>query len=318
MNLKEAIATKLSTLPAQEVQKAFKDLSHAYRNHEFHRILGDNNVIFLAYIAGRMPATLAVVERILSEYRELGGHEPKTLLDIGAGPGTASFAALEHFDDLKHITLIEKETRFRTIAIELARLTQTEALVNATWQMQDAASLDTLCQSDLVIASYSLGEMERSKALALASKAFEASTHALIVVEPGTPKGFELVRAIRDDLIAKGAHVAAPCSHAKSCPMHGSDFCHFAHRVERSSHHRDAKSASLPYEDEKYAYVILTKEVLTPFESRIVRRPMRGTGHVTLDLCTDAGIARRVIARSNKDAYKRAKKVEWGDRWNTL
>ena len=31
-------------------------------------------------------------------------------------------------------------------------------------------------------------------------------------------------------------------------------------------------------------------------------------------LCTPEGIASRVIARRDRDAYKRARKLKWGDR----
>ena len=76
-----------------------------------------------------------------------------------------------------------------------------------------------------------LGEMSAGVALRL----WQAARIALVIVEPGTPKGFALIRAIRDELLVAGAPIAAPCPGPVPCPMAGADWCHFAARVERSS-----------------------------------------------------------------------------------
>src|SRR5258708_21955953 len=98
--------------------------------------------------------------------------------------------------------------------------------------------------------AYSLGESDDASLL---RAAWYASRKALIVIEPGTVAGFECVRKVRDQLIALGAHIAAPCPHANPCPMTGNDWCHFAARVERSSMHRRLKGGDLGHEDEKFS-----------------------------------------------------------------
>ena len=47
-----------------------------------------------------------------------------------------------------------------------------------------------------------------------------------------------------------------------------------------------------------------------------MRHPGKHSGHVQLVLCTAEGkIENRTVTRSSKDAYKRARKAEWGDVW---
>jgi len=50
---------------------------------------------------------------------------------------------------------------------------------------------------------------------------------------------------------------------------------------------------------------------------RIVNRPLKARGHITLDLCTPVGsIERWVVPKSfSKQAYRDARKVGWGDLW---
>lgn len=312
--LKFAIAEKMLKLPKHKAMNASSALSTAYRTHNAASVTGsDSNSLFLAYIAARFPATFAVVKRVLQEYLDLQGEPPESLLDIGAGPATASFAALDLFDSLNQITLLEKETSFQTLALELAKEAKIPQVLSANWILGDVSKAKEFKKTDLAIASYSLGEMSLENAKQVAQNAFACTKQGLIIIEPGTPKGFAFVREIRDHLKALGAFVAAPCSHQMACPMVSPDFCHFSERLVREKFHREAKNATLPYEDEKFSYVILTKTSLKPYFGRLIKRPIKGSGHVTLDICHEGKITRQVVARSNKEKYKSSRKAEWGD-----
>jgi ribosomal protein RSM22 (predicted rRNA methylase) len=315
MSLHLAIAETLQSESLRNTQAAFQTLSKAYRSRDAASVSGEGaRALFLSYLATRMPATFAVVSRVLQEYVELGLEKPKSFLDIGAGPGTAAFAALDFFA-LETITCIEKETGFRDLARKLAAIAEAQPILDARWLMDDVQKIKQLPSADLVIASYSLGEMSNEGAVELAKRAYASAKLALVVIEPGTPQGSGLIRIIRENLLAIGAQVVAPCPHQMACPMTGMDFCHFSQRLLREKFHRDAKKASLPYEDEKYAYAIFAKEAPPHSWGRIIKRPMKGTGHVTLDKCLDGRIEREVVAKSNKEFYKASRKASWGDRW---
>lgn len=98
--------------------------------------------------------------------------------------------------------------------------------------------------------------------------------------------------------------------------MHAAgDWCHFSARLERTGEHRRMKQASLGYEDEKFSYVVATREDEQPAEARVVRHPMRYSGYTQLMLCGHEGLERVTVTRSQKELYRRAKKTEWGDAW---
>src|SRR4029453_11187949 len=109
-------------------------------------------------------------------------------------------------------------------------------------------------------------------------------------VEPGTPAGYARIIALRERLIALGAHVAAPCPHDGECPLVAPDWCHFTQRLPRSQAHRQIKAAELAFEDEKFAYVALTRAAVARRPARVLAQPEVGKVEVTAKLCTPGGL----------------------------
>ena len=95
--------------------------------------------------------------------------------------------------------------------------------------------------------------------------------------------------------------------------MQGSDWCHFSERIERSSLHRGAKLGTLGYEDEKFSYLVVAKSPAVSSQMRILRPPMKRSGHISLHVCTSEGIKIQTISRKDKEKYVLAKKLDWGD-----
>ena len=72
----------------------------------------------LAYALARMPATYAAVTASLNALNEIRpDFAPNSLLDIGAGPGTATWAAAEAFPSLRNFTLLDANDALRTLAV---------------------------------------------------------------------------------------------------------------------------------------------------------------------------------------------------------
>src|ERR1700754_4561972 len=68
----------------------------------------------LAYALARMPATYAAVAACLTALAEARPEfAPESLLDIGAGPGTATWAAAEAFASLGQFTLVDANAALR-------------------------------------------------------------------------------------------------------------------------------------------------------------------------------------------------------------
>jgi ribosomal protein RSM22 (predicted rRNA methylase) len=227
------------------------------------------------------------------------------------------FAASEEFASLQHATLVETDAEWIALGTRLTSEPRLLGTLKVQWSKQDLRSGLSCETHDLVVISYTLGELPQAAAEAVLNKALKCARKFLVAIEPGTRRGFAAINAARSAMIANAASILAPCPHHFMCPMAiAGDWCHFAQRMERTSQHRQLKGGDLGYEDEKFSYVVAAKTPVPPVGSRIVRHPGKHSGHVQLALCTPQGqIGNRTITRSSKEAYKRARKAEWGDTW---
>jgi ribosomal protein RSM22 (predicted rRNA methylase) len=114
-------------------------------------------------------------------------------------------------------------------------------------------------------------------------------------------------------LIARGAHVAAPCPHDSDCPLTPPDWCHFAQRLARSRAHKEIKGAELPFEDEKFAYIVLTRAPAQPGRARVLAPPAMNKVEISAKLCTADGLVVAKVPRRDKKAYAQARRWRWGD-----
>ena len=310
--LSDAIARQIETIPPSELARSAADLSATYRHvqRSFPRL---DPLHRAAYLVTRLPATYAVILRV---FQEIKARVPdigvETMLDLGAGPGTAMWAAAQMFPDLRRVVLVERDEAWITLGKKLAAETRVDAIRSADWQQGSAAG-PLPSGIDVVTMSYVVSELSAADKIASVRAAWERTGSFLLIAEPGTPAGFENIREIRRKLIATGAHVVAPCPHTNECPMAGGNWCHFAERLPRSAAHRVAKSAELGYEDEKYSYVVFSRTPVQLPDARIVRHPRKHSGHVEVELCTPEGLKRETISRKHRDRYRDARKAEWGD-----
>jgi ribosomal protein RSM22 (predicted rRNA methylase) len=117
----------------------------------------------------------------------------------------------------------------------------------------------------------------------------------------------------RAQLIGASAHVIAPCPHDRACPLVAPDWCHFSQRLQRSRAHKQLKSAELPYEDEKFIYVVVSRAPAPARPARVLAQPITTKIAVTAKLCTHAGAVATVAPRRDKAAYATFRKLDWGN-----
>jgi ribosomal protein RSM22 (predicted rRNA methylase) len=307
--LTQAIESALENSKKKHLNVASQDLTKQYREEKKHF---KNDQQRLAYLAVRMPATFAAVSSVLNEVRTRAPQmQFDSLIDIGSGPGTVFWATQEHYPLIKDVTLIEKDPDLVEIGKQLA---QHSAFTSPKWLVKDIQNLSEDFSADLITLSYVLNELSLENSLTLIEKLWKGTKKTLVVIEPGTPRGFSYIRAIRQRLIELGAHLVAPCPHYKQCPMVQNDWCHFSVRLERSASHRQIKDVSLSYEDEKYSYVVASRESVQLPHARVLRHPQKRSGHVNLVLCQEDGTeAKKTFSRKQGELYQIAKKLEWGD-----
>ena len=284
------------------LEPIFLELSQAYR--EGRGISPATSDTVTAYLATRMPATYAAAHAALGELRKRLGSTPvASVLDAGAGTGAASLAALDWFGPFQ-ITLVEREPAMAEVARQV--------LPEAEIRQEDFIRIREFPPHDLVIASYALGETPRPEVV---SRLWQAARIALVVIEPGTPRGFSLISNIRSTLLSAGAHMIAPCPGEGPCPLAVPDWCHFGARVERTSLHRRLKQAERNYEDEKFSYIALGREAVVTADSRIICRPTQQPGLVILETCTPGGVATVRATKRNAAAFRAARRAAWGSEW---
>jgi len=309
--ISRAIEDEISGLPRTAVRQAADALSRAYRGQTAIR-QSLSPADRAAYLAVRFPSTFAAAGKVWRDVARLApAGAIRSVLDVGAGPGTASLAAHEILQSGTRYTCLERDRGWRETAERLAHACGLDAQFRH-------GTIGPTDRHDAVIACYALGELGPHERAGAIDALWNAAAAALIVVEPGTPRGFETVRDARAKIVAAGGHAVAPCGHDAPCPMSVADWCHSPVRVARSSIHRAAKQASLAFEDEKFSYVVLTRTPVADQPARIVRKPMRGKGHVHLDLCVPSGLERLTVARSDGALYRAARDASWGGVWPPL
>lgn len=313
--LRQAIDHLLDGMPLSQLQQAAKTLSDRYRAElRDGRLHMAEDLAVKAYLAARMPATYAAVRAsldILSETRP--DLSPATLLDIGAGPGTMLWAAADLWPGLERATLLEASGPARKVGEILA--SRGGLSVDATWLSGDA-TLETvsLPVADLVSVAYVLDEIAPASRPKLIDRLWAIATDTLIVIEPGTPAGWQRILEVRSQLIEAGAHIASPCPHQKPCPLSTPDWCHFSRRVARSRLHRLTKEAEVPWEDEKFIFVAASRIPATSPQPRVLAPPKAGSGKVKLKLCQpDGAVAERLFTKRDGALFKAARRTDWGE-----
>jgi ribosomal protein RSM22 (predicted rRNA methylase) len=310
--LREALARQSEGLSRSDLADRATAISEAYRSGGTSRPIADERDA-LAYALVRMPATFAAVSASIAALHEARPEfAPMSMIDAGAGPGTATWAAVSAYPSLSDFTLLDANAALTDLAKTL--VTPDERLAEAGFRLGDVRQLLTNAPvSDLVVAGYLIGELDERAQADLADLMWERTRDTLLVVEPGTPAGYERIIALRARLIAKGAHVLAPCPHDAACPLVAPDWCHFAQRLPRSRDHMLLKDADVPFEDEKFSYVALSRTPVENRDSRVLAPPHASKAAIDAKLCTKAGVVQASVPRRDKTAYAKARRWRWGD-----
>ena len=299
-----AIAALLEGVSRKELGARAARLSATYRAGGTSAAIADE-ADALAYLVTRLPATYAAIHAVMARILEIvPDFKPVSFLDIGAGPGTAAWAARDIWPSLGAIHLLEPNGAFRRLA---ARLMPDAEII--------AGDLKTKTSpAGLVMASYVLAELPAAEAARSAEKLWAAAEQMLVLIEPGTPQGFARIRAARAALVAADGHVVAPCTHDKDCPLAGDDWCHFSERLARSRDHKIVKGADAPFEDERYSYVVVSRAPVDHAgRARIIKPVLEAKPGLTLPLCEAAGLRNALVARRDKEAFRAARRKHWGD-----
>lgn len=158
--------------------------------------------------------------RVAEEGLRLGFfNDLETILDFGAGPGTASWALRDSMDTA---SLSFPFTHW----IDTAQIPHWFDLFQTGKSSQGTNAEDFLGKnvkgSKLGVFSYSLTELEQIPS-------WWSQLEALMILEPSTQEDGRRLQTLRTTLIQKGFSIWAPCTHEKECPLllnSKKDWCH--------------------------------------------------------------------------------------------
>jgi ribosomal protein RSM22 (predicted rRNA methylase) len=313
--LRAALEAMTEGRSTRDLAERAQAISAAYRSGAPSSQIIRTEADALAYALTRMPATYAAVRAALEALAERApDFAPETLTDVGCGPGTASWAAFDAFPDLTEARLVDHSRPLLDLAISLMDETSVAARVESTLAPLASAALPPAA---MVLAAYVLTELSEAIAVEASQRLWTATEGVLVIVEPGTPAGWARLMAIRPILIDMGGKVLAPCPHHEACPVIAPDWCHFSQRLPRSRAHRLLKDADAPFEDEKYAYLVVARPGVAALPSRAARvlaAPVEDKAAVSLKLCEPSGaLELRRIAKRDKESYRAIRRAGWGD-----
>ena len=315
IRIAEKIEALVDGVPGKALAERAERISEGFRASRPSSEVIRNETDAVVYALMRMPATAAAVEAVLDAFGErVPDFSPRTILDAGAGPGTAGLIMAEIWPDAAPV-LCDSHPDFLKLAQRLLAETAPALADKAAVIAADIARPATaLPEADLVIASYSLTELDDAAYQQAALRLWAAAKGALVIIEPGRPRDYHRLMAFRQQAIGQGARIAAPCPHAEACPLAGEDWCHFSVRLPRSRAHLRLKGGALGYEDEKFSYLVLVRPDIdmTPPLPRILSMPDVMKHEIRLKLCeTDGTVGSRGFGRRHPE-FSRIRRARWG------
>jgi ribosomal protein RSM22 (predicted rRNA methylase) len=250
------------------------------------------------YEAEIAPRTRLALAKILNEVGpgpRLG--RPMRVLDLGAGTGAAGAAVRAFYgerDVMVEIVSVDRVAAPNVVPADLA-----EADVPA----------GVFGRFDLVVAAHVLNELfvDRAPAARIAARARKVRAWCtqllddsgeqpgtLILLEPALRETSRMLLEVRDQLVAAGHHVVAPCFWSGPCPalVRERDWCH-------DTVPAGADRAAHPRVD--FSYLVLRNQGETasdPTVFRVVSDPMLEKGRLRLYGCGPSG--RQALVRLSR------------------
>jgi len=284
-----------------------------------------------AYRAYFLPSNLPKIHKPLQELslhpRELFSKAKLRILDIGAGPGTASLGALTFFSQQE---LKKPQLEFTAVDQVAGNLKIAEALFSfhgTTHQLEaslrtvrsDIKGLENFVhgQFDVIILSNVMNELnareenrteKRVSILNTILKRCLADDGSLIIIEPALRETSREMLEVRDGMLEHGFYVYSPCLFGGKCPAlaNPKDWCHEDIPWDPPAFVKEIdKLTGLRKDSLKFSYLVLRKDGLTlkdvSFENsfRVVSEPLVSKGKREFYVCGAAG--RRLVTRLDKD-----------------
>nr|CCA19192.1 conserved hypothetical protein [Albugo laibachii Nc14] len=295
----------------------------------------------LAYLAYEIDANYATLYNAFRQLRNKDqDFQPSTMIDFGAGPGTASWVAKEFFNDsIQKYQIVEPSQAMTDAAQVLMEDFNGFSIRRSLDELRSEVLLNI--KYDFIVMNYVLSEVtndfERVKIMSVLWELLSENGY-LVIVDRGSPWGSHQVRSARQFILDSvndsedfSVRVVAPCPHNEKCPASKGTWCHFVQRSPVVLRPRDGTPRRWHgQKGSKFSYVVMKKgSLLSTSEAetnaslkasvaRMIRGPLLTKRNVILDLCTPQGvIERRTVTKgtSLREVYRASRKAHWGAEW---
>jgi len=248
----------------------------------------DDPKLLGAYLLFYWPVSYAQGRQILGELPS----RPRSVLDLGSGPGPIAFAAAD--SGAREVTAADRSKP----ALELARALAAEAgerLSVRDWDPQRGQTLpegryDAITSGHLYNELFGKGPSSYGRRAALVEKALAQLKPggSVVMIEPALRETSRDLLGLRDVLVGRGYAVRAPCYFRGPCPalVKESDWCHAEREWPMPPLVAElARAAGLHKEALKMSYLVLAPKGEAWAEPppsqrifRIVSEPLEGKG----------------------------------------
>jgi ribosomal protein RSM22 (predicted rRNA methylase) len=165
-----------------------------------------------AYTVGRMISSYSALVRILSEVKKRIPHyNPTSMLDFGTGPGTAIWAS-RYLWPITHASAVDLSKSMLSIAANIA----SSVFKMDSFEIKRHLTL-TNQTYPLVVSSFALTELSSDSYRGqIIDALWKSCSDTLVLVDRGTPLGFEAIVKARDQIVKKSSeknedcHIVAP------------------------------------------------------------------------------------------------------------
>ena len=283
-----------------------------------------------AYQAYFLPSNLSKIHKPLQELsfhpRGLFAKVKLRVLDIGAGPGTASLGALTFFSrqDRKpqiEFTVVDQvaENLKMAEALILSSRTTHALEVSLKTARSDVAGLGNYLHGhfDVIILSNVMNELfardearigKRVDMVGDILKRGLADDGSCIIIEPALRETSREMLEVRDGMLEQGFHLYSPCLFNDKCPalVNPKDWCHEDIPWDPPALVKEIdKLTGLRKDSLKFSYLVLRKDhlsladVIGTNSFRVVSEPLVSKGKIEYYLC-GAG-ERKLVVRQDKN-----------------
>ncbi len=261
----------------------------------------DEERLLGAYLLFYWPVSYLQARGTISEL----SRRPRSVLDLGSGPGPMAFAALDA--GAAEVVAADRSARALAAARTLAA-DAGEPLATREWNPSRGRPLAELAGGrtfDLVTMGHVVNELfpgpegdGRRADLLEEAAALLAPGGSLLVVEPALRDTSRALLRVRDLLVARGYVIRAPCLFRGACPalLRETDWCHAERPVEAPALVAQiGKAAGLRREAVKMSYLVLAPKGEAWVEPppgrlfRIVSEPLPSKGRLRYMGCGPEG-----------------------------